>query len=47
MIENKYSRRLEILQRVRGAPEWIPISVMTIGGALMILLLILIATGIG
>lgn len=47
MIESKYSRRVEILQRVRGAPEWIPISVMTVGGALMVLLLMLIATEFG
>jgi hypothetical protein len=47
MIENKYSRRVEILGRVRGAPNWVPISVMTVGGALMVLLLVLVSTELG
>lgn len=47
MIESKYSRRVEILQRVRGAPDWVPISVMTVGGALMVFLLVLISTEFG
>jgi hypothetical protein len=47
MIENRYNRRLDILNRTHAVSQWLPISVATAGGVVIVVLLALVATELG
>jgi len=46
MLKSKYNRRAHLLQRSHIVAEWLPISVATIAGVVIVLLLALIAINI-